>query len=296
MANQVISMQQIRAILQLLEKGVSLRGISAQLNLSRPTVTSYARRLKSDPQPLESLRRLSNADLAAIVYGAAGEPAGEDTSLKRQDFLHRVPGFLAELKRTGVTRLLLWEEYCKTSNDPYGYTQFCVLLKEALSSSKTSMHLHHAPGAMVMVDFAGDKMSYVDSQTGEVITCPVLVAVLPYSKYTFAVALRHATIPHVIHALNRCLEYFGGVPLSLKTDNMKQVVNRSCRYEPVFTQSLQQWALHYDITLLATRVAKPKDKAAVENEVKIAYQRIYAPLRDQMFHSLQELNIAITQY
>jgi transposase len=51
--------------------------------------------------------------------------------------------------------------------------------------------------------------------------------------------------------------------------------------------------LHYNITLLATRVAKPKDKGAVENEVKIAYQRIYAPLRDEVFFHINQLNEAI---
>jgi transposase len=74
---------------------------------------------------------------------------------------------------------------------------------------------------------------------------------------------------------------------------MKQVVTKSCRYEPLFSEALQQWALHYNITLLATRVAKPKDKGAVENEVKIAYQRIYAPLRDEVFYSISQLNEAV---
>jgi transposase len=157
---------------------------------------------------------------------------------------------------------------------------------------QATMHLVHTPAAMVMVDFAGDKMSYVDRSTGEIILCPVLVCVLPYSKYTFAMVLPDATIPQVIKALNSCLQYFEGVPLSLKTDNMKQVVTKSCRYEPVFTEVLQQWALHYNITLLATRVAKPRDKGAVENEVKIAYRRIYAPLRDEVYHHINELNAA----
>jgi hypothetical protein len=106
-------------------------------------------------------------------------------------------------------------------------------------------------------------------------------------------ALPDATIPQVIKALNSCLQYFGGVPLVLKTDNMKQVVTKSCRYEPRFNEVLQQWSLHNNITLLATRVAKPKDKAAVENEVKIAYQRIYAPLRDKVVHHIDELNAEI---
>jgi transposase len=34
-------------------------------------------------------------------------------------------------------------------------------------------------------------------------------------------------------------------------------------------------------------------KATVENAVKITYRRIFAPLRDQLFYSLQEINEAI---
>ena len=274
MANKVITMQQIRSIIQLLEKGYSLRSISAQIGLSRQPVTFYAARLKNAPYSLEAFRHLPDEDLAGIVYATVvTAPLAE--SARRQELEVLMPYFLSELKRTGVTRLLLWEEYRKQSTDPFRYTRFCILLKQASKITNASMHLVHPPGDMVMVDFAGDKMSYVDRSSGEIIFCPVLVAVLPFSKYTFAMALPDASIPQVIKALNACMAYFGGVPLSLKTDNMKQVVTKSCRYEPLFSEALQQWALHYNITLLATRVAKPKDKGAVENEVKIAYQRIY---------------------
>jgi len=294
MSNKVISMQQIRSIIHLLEKGYSLRAISTQIGLSRQTVTFYATRLKNAPYSLEALRQFPDEDLANIVYApVVTKPLGDNT--RRQELDIRMPYFLSELKRTGVTRLLLWEEYRKESIDPFRYTQFCILLKQASKITNASMHLVHAPGAMVMADFAGDKMSYVDRSSGEVIYCPVLVAVLPFSKYTFAMALPDASIPQVIKALNACMAYFGGVPLSLKTDNMKQVVIKSCRYEPLFSEALQQWALHYNITLLATRVAKPKDKGAVENEVKIAYQRIYAPLRDEMFYYIGQLNEAVNK-
>jgi len=294
MANQVISMQQIRALIQMLEKGYSLRAISSQLGISRQPVTLYAARLKSAAYSLDELRHFADNDLANIVYAPVMETDYSDNA-RRLDFNARVAYFLTELKRTGVTRLLLWEEYRKEFKDYYGYTQFCILLKEASKLLQATMHLVHTPGAMMMVDFAGDKMSYVDRRTGEIIFCPVLVCVLPFSKYTFAMALVDATIPQVIKALNSCVQYFGGVPLSLKTDNMKQVVTKSCRYEPVFTEALQQWAMHYNITLLATRVAKPKDKSAVENEVKIAYQRIYAPLRDEVFANINQLNGAIVK-
>ena len=129
------------------------------------------------------------------------------------------------------------------------------------------MHFSHTPADVMMVDFAGDNLSYVDKASGELISCPVFVAVLPYSGYSFAVALSNATQPNVIKALNGCLDYFGGVPQAIKCDNMKTAVSKSNRYEPVFTDTLIQWSLHNNTSLLAARVRKPKDKASVENEV-----------------------------
>lgn len=294
MANQVISMQQIRAIIQYLERGFSLRAISSQLGICRPTITLYATRLKKSAMPYEALRQLGDAELSSIVYTPAVTiDYSEDE--RHTDFNNRVLYFRNELGRPGVTRLQLWEEYRKEYISPFGYTRFCELIKESLKTSKATMHLTHKPAEMLMVDFAGDKMSYVDKSTGELIACPVLVCVMPYSNYSFVMALPDATIPQVIKALNHCLQYFGGVPLMLKTDNMKQVVTKSCRYEPIFSEVLQQWALHNNITLLATRVAKPKDKASVENEVKIAYQHIYAPLRDKVMYHIDELNAAILE-
>lgn len=110
MANQVISMQQIRSIIQLLEKGFSLRAISAQLGMSRQPVTLYAARLKSTVHSLEQLRAFTDADLAAIVYATTASPVVA-TDARKLYLSNLFPYFLAELKRTGVTRLLLWEEY-----------------------------------------------------------------------------------------------------------------------------------------------------------------------------------------
>lgn len=287
-------MQQIRALISLLEQGHSYRTIAAELKLSRQPVTSYAIRLKASAFTFEELRKLPDADLARIVYAVAAPDPSLETD-RRKDFDTRVAYFIAELKRTGVTRLLLWQEYSREYSEPFKYTRFCILLKEASKTSNATMHLLHAPAAMVMADFAGDKMSYVDRTSGEIILCLVFIAVFPFSNYSFAIAVPDATIPQVVKALNACLKFFGGVPLSLKTDNMRQVVIKSCRYEPLFTEVLQQWAQHYDTTLLATRVLKPQDKGAVENEVKIAYQRIYAPLRDVVFHDIDDLNLAISK-
>ena len=61
-------MQQIRSIIQLLEKEYSLRAIAAEIGLSRQPVTFYVTRLKASTYSFEALRQLSDAALAAIEY------------------------------------------------------------------------------------------------------------------------------------------------------------------------------------------------------------------------------------
>jgi Mu transposase, C-terminal domain len=52
---------------------------------------------------------------------------------------------------------------------------------------------------------------------------------------------------------------------------------------------------YYGTTILTARVGKPRDKASVEKAVDLAYKRLYAPLRDRTFHSLEELNAALRE-
>jgi transposase len=101
--------------------------------------------------------------------------------------------------------------------------------------------------------------------------------------------LRSARLEHLIPALNRALAYIGGITRMVISDNMAQIVKRACRYEPIFTEVSEQWALHNDTFLKNTRGGKPKDKPTVENSVKISYQRIYAPMRNERHYSLEAL-------
>ncbi len=292
MSNKLILMHVLRHIILSLQRGTSHRKIAGDLGLSPNTVKLYAGRIQASGQSLETLRQLDDAALSRIVYPAE-KPVAADS--RKADFVSRTPYFLSELKRTGVTRHLLWQEYRQSCPQGYEYTQFCELLARDRKKSSATMHFEHQPAQTLMVDFAGDKLCYVDKESGELISCPVLVCVLPYSGYSYAEALADASLPQVVKALNGCLDYFGGAPLQLKSDNMKQLVHKSCRYEPVFTEMIQQWALHNQISMLAARVRKPKDKAAVENQVKLTYQRVYAPLRDRLFYSLPELNAAVRE-
>ena len=89
------------------------------------------------------------------------------------------------------------------------------------------------------------------------------------------------------------LEFFGGVPKILVPDNLKSAVKRADPYEPDLTTGMNDLANHYLCVAQPARVRKPKDKALVEDAVNKAYRHIYAPLRNRIFHSLEELNEAV---
>ena len=143
--------------------------------------------------------------------------------------------------------------------------------------------------------FERNNHPYLDADTGEVVYCHVFVACLPHSDYSFAMAVRSQSIHDFIYALTCCLNDLGGTPKVLVPDNLKSAIVKASRYEPDVNQALEDFANHYGVTVLPARVRKPKDKALVENAVKLIYSRVYARLRNQQFFDLPSLNAAIKE-
>ena len=108
-------------------------------------------------------------------------------------------------------------------------------------------------------------------------------------------AKRRGNFIDFIYALDCCLKALGGVPELLVPDNLKAAVIKASKYEPEVNRILEDFANHYNTAVLPARSAHPRDKALVENQVKLIYNRVYAKIRNQQFFSLQELNEVITQ-
>lgn len=292
MANKNTSMLQIKRALQLLEEGRSQRMVSSQLGVNRNTLRNYQLKFHSSGLSYGQLLSLPDNELSLLVYGQPATPA---RSLRQERFESLTDYFATELKRVGVTRQLLWKEYLGQDPQGYGYSQFCDRLNQLKrrSNNTLTMHLEHFAGERMQVDFAGKKLSYVNKESGQVMQCPVLVCTLPFSGYTYDEVLANASQRNLYEALGRALSYFGGVPSNVLSDNMKQFVDKASRYEPCFNEMASQWSVYYNTTLSAARVRKPKDKPSVEKEVHNSYLRIYAPLRNETFYSLGELNCRV---
>jgi transposase len=292
MSRKPISMLQIRYILRLLQEGKSKRKIAGILHSGRHTIDGFVYRIEKTGMDPSMLCKLSDAELSTLIY--PNKPIKQADS-RYEDLKAMLDYFQKELKKTGITKLLLWREYQQTYPDGYGYSQFCEHIMVHSRKTQATMHFEHKPAERVQIDFAGKTLFYTDNLTGEITICPVLVCVLPYSGYTYVEALHSATQEYLFAALCRCMNYFRGVPENVLSDNMKQFVRKSSRYETAFSEVAEQWSLHYHTTLSAARPYKPKDKPTVENIVYVSYMRIYAPMRNETFHNLEQLNHRILE-
>lgn len=94
----------------------------------------------------------------------------------------------------------------------------------------------------------------------------------------------------LIGCCQNALHFYGGVPKAIVSDNLKSAVSRASKYEADINRSFKDFARHYDCVINPARGYSPQDKALVENAVHLAYQRIYYPLREMAFFSLEDLN------
>lgn len=292
MSAKPINMLQIKRIIQLAQQGTSIRSITRQCKVARQTARGYLEKISSCGISYEELLELNEEELAALMY----EPA-QNKTLQQERFIQLqtlLDEYSGDLKKTGVTKQLLWNEYREKYPGGYGYTQFCHYLYQYSRNKETVMHFTHLPGEKMMIDFAG-KCFECATTDGEIKKYQVFVAVLPYSGYSYVRAVESQKQQDFIRCIEEALIYFEGVPKIIVPDNLKSCVVKPDRYEPEFTMLMQQFETHYNVGIIPARVRKPRDKASVENMVNLAYQRVYAPLRNRQFFSLEEINFAFTQ-
>lgn len=288
MANKPIAMHLIRKIYALRQRGMSKMKISKRLRLSRNTVKKYLRFLDQQGFSLADIQQFSDEDLFKLYKDETGTKSAKAVELEKY-----FPHFEKELTRVGVTKHRLWEEYRQNHPEGLMYSQFCNLYRSWKRQSHPVMRFNHKAGDKMFVDFSGKRLHVVDQSSGELRAVEVFVSVLGASQLTYVEAVNSQKKEDFIGCTENALHYYGGVPASITTDNLKAAVIKSNKYEPCLNETFADFATHYDTTILPTRSYKPRDKAIVENSVRIVYTRIYAAIRDQSFFTIEQLNQAI---
>lgn len=143
-------MRNIREVLRLrLDSRLSICQISASTRTSVGAIQKLLKQAESQglswPLPAE----MDDAQLAAMFY------PGTDTNSTGRIQLPDWPAVHQQLKRKGMTKQLLWEEY--TVEHPtrcYSYSQYCDRYVRLRRLQKRSMRQFHKAGEKAFIDYA----------------------------------------------------------------------------------------------------------------------------------------------
>lgn len=177
-------MRQIKEILRLkYVVGLSHRGIAQALNIGYGTVSNYLARAEQAQLGWPIPEDMDERTLGRLLFPS--QPLTGQRRFVEPDF----PTAHQELKRKGVTKQLLWQEYRQQyPDDGYSYAQFCHRYNAWRGQQKRSMRQLHRAGEKLFVDYCGPTVPIVNPETGEMRHAQIFVAVLGASNYTFACA------------------------------------------------------------------------------------------------------------
>ncbi|MGB7297316.1 MAG: IS21 family transposase, partial [Candidatus Aminicenantales bacterium] len=285
MARTRLSMRKIREALRLKASGLSYRAIARACLIGKETVREYLGRAAEAGLSWPLPEGLSEEDLERRLF------PNEPVSVRKESepdwaLVHR------ELRKKGVTRQVLWEEYRAHAPRGYHYSQFCERYRRWTKVLTPVLRIPHKAGEKMYVDYAGMTVPYTERETGETRPAAVFVAALGASSLTYAEAQASQELPNWISGHVHAFEYFDGVVEALVPDNTKTGVTSACFYEPELNPTYQALAEYYGAAVLPTRVRAPKYKAKVETAVKIV-EMLLARLRKRQFFSLEEINDAL---
>ena len=140
------------------------------------------------------------------------------------------------------------------------------------SHPEAYMVLHSLPGEEAQVDFGYIGMFNVN---GTLRKAWVFVMSLSYSRYMYAQITLSQSVQDFISCHVRAFRYFGGVPQSVKIDNLKAGIIETDFYEPTVQMAYAEFARHYGFLPDPCRVYTPTDKGKVESNIKYVKENCF---------------------
>lgn len=259
------------------------------LEKSRTTIVKYLTAFELSDIENKNLLEICSEDLYDL-FDAQNTilPSDKDIIHSDKDIIHSdlyafFPYLDKELKRVGVTRFILWQEYKQKYPQGIMYSQFCDHYSRWNKKTQGYMPTVYKAGEKLFIDYAGKKLHIIDPPTGEIKAVEVFVGTLVASQYTYVEASFTHRIADFLNSIQNCLHFFGGIPGCIVPDNLKSAVTKSDKYEPFIHEQFAGFASLYETSILPARPLKPKDKSLVEGAVNILYPNLCHLAQQRVF-------------
>jgi len=222
----------------LLDRGKSLRSISRELGISRKTVT----KIRDE-----------------ISKGIIKPP-----EINKVGILDDYYDYIWELCEKQLTSVLIQR---KLEQEKRLQVSYATVLRfvNSIKQSEVYVPVEVPPGEEAQVDF-GYLGQFI--KDGKKIKLWVFSMQLSYSRYAYYEITTNQTTATFIRSHINAFEFFGGVPKTVKIDNLKAAVLEANFYEPIFQQQYSEFLSYYNSAPITARVRRGQDKGKVESGIK----------------------------
>lgn len=156
-------------------------------------------------------------------------------------------------------------------SEEHGYTGSYDTVKRYVkrykqSNAKVYMVNSSLPGEEVQVDFG--YIGKIPNPMGVLKKAWVFCMILSYSRLMYCEIVFNQEVKTFIKCHENAFKYFGGVPKTVKIDNLKAAILEANFYEPVYQREYEAFSKYYGFFPIPCRVRTPTDKAKIESGVK----------------------------
>ena len=164
-----------------------------------------------------------------------------------------------------LSKFRIWEELRKQGLQ-VGYStvkDYCSKIKKR---ENIFMRIHTKVGEEAQVDFG--YCGYLPDKNNKRRKAWVFNMRLSYSRLDYYEIVYDQKVETFINCHINAFKFFGGVPRTVKIDNLKSAILEANFYEPIFQRQYQEFANYYNFKSLPCRVYRPNDKGKVESGIK----------------------------
>lgn len=264
-----LKMDKKNLIIALDSLGWSYRRIERETGVRRETISKYVNPKDSKP-----------------AISPTGSP-GQNSSPGRPCLARAYHQQIEEAWRQGLSAQRIYQDLCAQYGYPGGYDSVKRYLRTLRPSSpEVFARIETLPGEEAQVDF-GKGAPTLHPIHGTFRRPYLFVMTLSCSRHSYEETVWHQDAQTFVRLHERAFQAFGGVPATIRLDNLKAGVTRACFYEPQLNTLYASFARHAGFTPLPCRVATPQHKGKVERNV--GYTQDNA-LKGRRFESLEEQN------
>jgi transposase len=266
-----LKMADRQRILALLELGWSYRRIERETGVRRETVARY------DPG------KDSKADNPST--GSAAKPAKVFTGPKSvaEPYRELIKAAVAR----GLTAQRIWQDLREDYGFGHGYSSVKRLVRRIKKEHpEVADVMEHPPGQEAQVDFFQGPPTF-HGESGRWRRPWVFRMTLSCSRHSYEEPLWGQDRTHFLRAHEHAFQSFGGVPTTIRHDNLKAAVIRACLYDPDVSELYTAFARHWGFVPLPSRPYHPQEQGIAERGG--GYVKDNA-LKGRRFDSLEELD------